>query len=118
MLDDQLPQRRRRSKDQASHRTMRGDVQSHCRAEAGGGDEDGLAVGFFGQCVVCGDGRGCEVGQSGAAARSAKAWIIHRPHFDWFLVPAAAESAGIPLSGGWNEKPIEMWSVNHPGFGG
>src|SRR2546423_1248908 len=29
-----------------------------------------------------------------------------------------AEWNACRFSGGWSEKPIEMWSVNHPGFGG
>jgi len=29
-----------------------------------------------------------------------------------------AEWNACRFSGGWSEKPVEMWSVNHPGFGG
>ncbi len=29
-----------------------------------------------------------------------------------------AEWNACRFGGGWNEKPVEMWSVNHPGFGG
>jgi pimeloyl-ACP methyl ester carboxylesterase len=29
-----------------------------------------------------------------------------------------AEWNACRFSGGWSDKPIEMWSVNHPGFGG
>jgi len=29
-----------------------------------------------------------------------------------------AEWNACRFSGGWTDKPVEMWSVNHPGFGG
>jgi uncharacterized protein len=53
-------------------------------------------------------------------ARSAAA-INHQPQAYILRFCGNAERAewnACRFTGGWSEKPVEMWSVNHPGFGG